>query len=683
MQTKPRIWALIVGIKYYSNKAWSSADGAEDDVRNVCDFLANSLKIPDDYILRLVNGQATRREIISAFKKHLIENPRIQSGDAILFHFSGHGSYLKAPANWAVVEAKTGDDNFDNMVEVILPHDEGVGSPPACGIPDRTLAALIDQAAARHGSNITVVLDCCSSGHGTRSMGAMLLDGKKLARRDIEPSLLVPLPHDLDHSLLSTTTHGHLTSLSERPIAKRVGRFRALSGGNHVLLAACKPRERAFGADAIGGILTNLWISAMKSSNLRPRTYAAAINFITLQLEIWQSASGNSRWSQHPQCEGVSRDRLIFEETTIRTDQYLATENGGVFTVHGGEIHGLKQGMTIEIYALDEHLKGTRLGETKTEQVAATTCVASLTHTHMNWMVAYTATIIDSPQLRYTVDFGPSEKFSNKVTSALFQQFSTLSETIVRVDDEDQADLKVILGPADFDGSLSSIMFERLDPLLRDLPNPPAKLSAQEIKIADFTKIFRGIARFNWLLPLTNSTHPFAEHVEFAIAHLLKPIHGDNQQGGFILRALGDLAETSDLGLRVKEDDEYAIILHNKSDVDLYVQVLCFDPDVYSIEPLYEPSNVAEATLPAGDTLQIGASTEAALPLTFFVPENGTRATLFAKVFLSTEAIKTGALCQEAVIGPEAYGNRAPLPSKEGSPTGRWDTILQPITVEK
>ncbi|KAI0825525.1 hypothetical protein BC629DRAFT_5088 [Irpex lacteus] len=270
----PTLWALLVGIRNYPLQDWPPAAGAHSDLRNVFKYLTHDMNTPQEHILRLQDDAATREGIISTFKSHLIDNPKISRGDALLFYYSGHGSYVKAPTGWTIVKG-VGDDRSDDMIEVILPYDENAPNShdgsPTCAIPDRTLAAFLDAAAAKHGRNITVILDCCSSGHGTRADTRLQLDGEDLISRDIDPSRLTQLPADLDHDLVAQLN-------PEQPDAgvhvnNRRGRFPAL-GANHVLLAACKPREQAQGTDGFGGILTTLWLSAMRNKSVRPRTYA-------------------------------------------------------------------------------------------------------------------------------------------------------------------------------------------------------------------------------------------------------------------------------------------------------------------------------------------------------------------------------------------------------------------------
>lgn len=336
------------------------------------------MHVPEDHIIRLHDAAATRKAIVSQFQSHLIRNPEIKQGDAILFYYSGHGSYVTPPSGWTIV--KGAGDQSDDKVEVILPHDEGVTDPetglPAYAIPDRTLAALIDSAAARHGDNITVILDCCSSGHGTRADTHILFEGERLVCRSVDEEHLTPLPPDLDHDLVS---HISAQGISAYGTGRR-GRLRAL-GTNHVLLAACRAREQARATPVTGGFLTNFWLGFMRGDT-RPKTYAMAIKYINERLEeFWDSIK--FRWDQHPQCEGIVRERIVFEETMIKDDHFLArkVETLGstevVFEVEAGEIYGVQEKTEFEIYGLDGGLIATKLGTGAATRVDGKECHGS------------------------------------------------------------------------------------------------------------------------------------------------------------------------------------------------------------------------------------------------------------------------------------------------------------------
>ncbi|KAI0083700.1 hypothetical protein BDY19DRAFT_975941 [Irpex rosettiformis] len=672
----PQLWALIVAIDEYKDSERNPASGALTDSKNVFEYLtgAKHMGVPEDHIRRLHNSEATRAGIITSFREHLIENCRISKGDAILFYYAGHGSYVKAPDGWTV-------GNSDDKVEVILPYDEGFTYPddhsPTYAIPDRTLAALINLAAARHGDNITVVLDCCSSGHGTRGESPLLFQGDVLVSRDVDPDAVAPLPPTLDHDLVP--------SLSSQ--GGRRGRLRAL-GLNHVLLAACKSREQAQGTNGFGGFLTTLWLCAMRT-NLRPRTYAEVIKYINNQLEgFWKN--NNIHWDQHPQCEGDLRDRIVFEETMIKADHFKAAlvplaDGIREFEVEAGEIHGVKEGTGFEIYGLDRTLQGEKLGTANAIRVDGR---SSTVRADSDWklellnaaFVAYTATITQKPSLKYIVHVDP-DALNDGVADSTRR---TLSKALLReqgideVTDSDEADLEVRI---DHKGAIT---LHRQDTLMRDLPNAPPRIAGdKELDPANLGAVFCGIARFNFHLAITNQKHPFADKVTFEVLRLVSVGISRGDEGVFPLRKVDGSIQTGEgsRGYEVNDRSEYVIALHNHTDVDLYVQILCFDPDEYNVNLFYGSINGTEATLPKnGGRLQIGASREYPSPMTYFVPDGSTESTLFTKVFLTDEYVKLRALQQPAFFGPEATGGRGDLEG-EIETKGVWDTILQPITV--
>lgn len=730
----PSLWALLVSIKDYKKGHLEQVPGAHVDAENVSDYLQSTLGVPADHIKWLSDKTASRRSIITTFQDHLIGNPNIKAGDALLFYYSGHGAYLPAPKGWIVDEKRTGEqDRDDGMIEVILPWDEGVtndgDSCPACAIPDRTLAALIHGAASLHGNNITIVLDCCSSGHGTRAQDAIILDGERLFPRVAPSNLLAPLQGDTDHHIISRPNspfgenapfqQGSLPQLHSEPETitaddsgsvnesdspdpesseladythildqqivaehrrraselagiRRRGRFRALAA-SHVLLAACKPREKAMGGRD-GGILTKLWLHFMKYGNVRPYTYAQLVKHINEGIEginkSLKRAGSALLLDQHPQCEGIVRDRLIFEETMIKADQFKVKKLHGSeenLEIEAGSVHGVAESSVFDIYGLDASLKGTKLGTAKATVVRplTSTAYAQLSLPPENF-VLYTATVVLEPKLDYTLEGG------GLIQAQAEQRLRSVLGGIPSLkEDEDAPQLRVCLKP---DGHAE---LHRLDPLLSPLPNPIPLLTEEEIEGENIDRIFRGIAKFNLLLPLTNVTHPFSNEVVFK----MHPItHVDATTG--VCDVSEEPIKTIDDDIEVIQDSEYAIVLHNKSDTDLFVQVWYFDPDSYSIECLYEPLNDAQPTLPRRGTLQLGASRELSWPLTYYVPSPGTRSTLFAKVYLTERPVRLGSLRQDALIGPEANHDRHG--EQEVTDTqGRWDTILQRITVRE
>ncbi|EIM82279.1 uncharacterized protein STEHIDRAFT_38526, partial [Stereum hirsutum FP-91666 SS1] len=148
--------ALLIGInKYQHLNPWKNLNYSIADVEAVYTFLTEDLKVPPSNIKRLTASDATRAAILHELEA-LALNQSIKHDDPILIYYAGHGSRGPPPAEWNVHDAK---------IEYIVPYDCSKDTP---AIPDRTIAACLDGIAKLKGNNITVILDCCNSGSGTR-----------------------------------------------------------------------------------------------------------------------------------------------------------------------------------------------------------------------------------------------------------------------------------------------------------------------------------------------------------------------------------------------------------------------------------------------------------------------------------------------------------------------------------
>jgi hypothetical protein len=143
---QPPLYALIIGINNYDGLKQHQLRGAVPDADAVEDYLKNELKVPSDHIRSLRDGQASRSEIIGAFKG-LQHDQRINEGDPILIYYAGHGTEVAAPEGW-----ETGGRG---KIEALVPQDyNNVQGQEVHVIPDRTIGAYLDRIAEKHGDNI-------------------------------------------------------------------------------------------------------------------------------------------------------------------------------------------------------------------------------------------------------------------------------------------------------------------------------------------------------------------------------------------------------------------------------------------------------------------------------------------------------------------------------------------------
>jgi hypothetical protein len=187
-QSSSRKLALLVGINSYLetsdsfgvvqgiNRGLSPLTGCETDVQLQRELLIHRFGFKPSDIKILLNQDATRSNILQTFEAHLIQQAR--PGDIVVFHFSGHGSRLfdsdaitSDQANSAFVPARADYRNVDQSVDDIM---------------GKTLFLLMS---ALKTENVTVVLDCCYSGGGTR--------GSERVRADASNALYQPSANEI------------------------------------------------------------------------------------------------------------------------------------------------------------------------------------------------------------------------------------------------------------------------------------------------------------------------------------------------------------------------------------------------------------------------------------------------------------------------------------------------------
>lgn len=154
-QSNPRKLALLVGINQYPAPIYPPLQGCITDVELQRELLVYRFGFHPSDILTLTDASATRSNILTAFEEHLIKQAK--SGDVVVFHYSGHGSQVVDP------EPIAPDGLNSTFVPVDLPQrrQEGIVED----IMGRTLFLLMS---ALNTENVTVVLDSCHSGGGTR-----------------------------------------------------------------------------------------------------------------------------------------------------------------------------------------------------------------------------------------------------------------------------------------------------------------------------------------------------------------------------------------------------------------------------------------------------------------------------------------------------------------------------------
>ncbi len=86
-------WAAIIGIDDYVN--WQKLQYAAQDAQGVKDLLIQKYNFKPDHVFTLLNGQATRQNILSLLGDKLGDPTKVQHEDRVLVFYAGHGATRK------------------------------------------------------------------------------------------------------------------------------------------------------------------------------------------------------------------------------------------------------------------------------------------------------------------------------------------------------------------------------------------------------------------------------------------------------------------------------------------------------------------------------------------------------------------------------------------------------------
>lgn len=329
MNPNPNFFALLIGIdKYDPRSRVPHLRGCVTDATAMEHLLQERFGVPTDHILCLSNEEATHAQIKEAFRTHLIGNAKrlaatgaTQKGvaPAFLFQYSGHGSQ-------AIDETGQEPDGLD---ETLVPYDSR--TPGIFDIKDWEIGALIEEL-NQYSDNVTIILDCCHSGSGTR-------DAELTLTRRCAPDLR-PQPPTSQRPQTSTAKSRAVTA----------GDWEL--SGQHVLLAGCRDKEESHEYAAMAGGRRH-WQGAM-SYFLQQELRQLSSTHETTYRELFERvrhAVNKTYPNQMPQMEG-DIDRALFAGLRPERDPFYTVidRHNGLFWIDGGVAHGLLVGSELRVY---------------------------------------------------------------------------------------------------------------------------------------------------------------------------------------------------------------------------------------------------------------------------------------------------------------------------------------------
>ncbi|KZT66384.1 hypothetical protein DAEQUDRAFT_457739 [Daedalea quercina L-15889] len=640
-----RVFALIIGIdEYKSGRIWN-LESCVDDAKNIKRWLTHDLHVPRDQICLLLDSDATKRKIEDKFMNHLINNPAIESGDAILIYFAGHGSRVHSPAGW--YQHGLGE------VEVLCPydHDTRAAEGRVAGISDRSLLAMIDDLCRVKGDNITLMLDTCFS---------PLRSHEGMGQRHVRfTATTKATPNDLLTGLWRSATI--------QPGQKNTSRgFTGSSYASHVVLAACGSGWFACEGKS-GGNFTHALMTLKERVALHKLTYDDLTTEISTFMGDHQNAVSLGRHT----------DRILFDGIPFVPDaRYVSVDvyDDEKVRVEAGAIHGIMEGTEFTLH--HHNHRGSlnpALALYSAVEVYPTWCLARCRSSAKSAVRHGWARITRwNNRTPFRVHIRKSLftlcrrfRLRGLVPSDAEQAAAKPGLSMLRVKSATQADISVQLRKRE-------LVVERHDPVIasnaRRIITLPSRRTSSDVKIVD------DAARFHLHLHRKNPENPLLGLVSMEL-YRLDASTWDRISGNLLVNGKAEIVDD-------EKSSIYAVVLHNYSDRDLWPYLAYMDASGYGINMVYHPnpSMSKVAPLRKHSHMVIGSGTTESEALSFSLAEGADVGAGFLKLFVSTmftpmRFIEQGPPAAAASTTPRTAGLDA------AGVTEVWDSLVACVTV--
>ncbi len=331
--------ALLIGANQYVNleeRWWLK--GPANDVQLVAGYLTTTAPVPFDKsnVTVLTDGVAgydapTLAAIRTAFADL---TARVQPGDFVYLHFSGHGT--QAPA-------ADPESELDGLDELFLPVDIGPWSDKTGAVEnalvDDEIGLLIDGLRGK-GANVWAVFDSCHSGTVTRS-----LDGadEEVRTRQLAPAVLGMDPETMEDVV--SRSLGDPRDGVEAPFdaGDATGSFVAFFAAQTNEVTPEKNLPKGQPGRKPQGVFTFTLMEVL--AEYPGATYAQ------IGQEVLRRYSVKNLARSTPLFEG-DLDQVVFGgEPGTRVAQWQATVTETGLTIPAGSLHGLATGAVMAVMA--------------------------------------------------------------------------------------------------------------------------------------------------------------------------------------------------------------------------------------------------------------------------------------------------------------------------------------------
>ncbi|KAG7440921.1 uncharacterized protein BT62DRAFT_909433 [Guyanagaster necrorhizus] len=643
----PPLYALVIGIDKYLSNGVRDLKGAVADADAVNTFLQETLFVPKDQIKNLRNEDAARVTIETEIKR-LGDNSAIKKEDPILIYYAGHGAEANAPSGWPT-------DN--GMIQMLVPHDFNPNASTdfeqGQGLLDRELGHLLADLAMKKSDNITVILDCCHSASGTRTVN----DDPTFAVRGID----LPKTYIISQGLLNgiePNARGNVVPETYENSGLR----------SHMLLSACKrgqtARETVNGVEKGqgAGVFTTALLKLLKKRGIDKLTYKDVITDLELP--------DNLPSAQDPQCEGVNQSRYLFNSKVASPQLYpihASSDLPGQYVLEAGEAHGITSKAEFVVFA--DRKMVSELGTVVASSTTAftTTCDFAPRGDETPFSLDSTGYALqngvgEGQDIRLFIE--PNIKFLD-VFRQIVNEMQSIEAAKRRFHLVERRDDKpdLVIG-ADGDVVHFEIMDERCQQ--HGLTRMPFKVKTDDSDTIH--RILQCFAHFYWNLHRSSQGSPLASNVMLECMKL-------KETGRFTNDLLEILEPDGDnlnidgvISVDVGEDAMYGFKITNTMLVPLYVSMFYFDVSDLSIDSYYQPGSArdgaVDVSLPPGGSLTIGYGTSGTVPHTYTLRKGQDVDVGFLKLFFSTECIDLSGIIQKSPFDDDRQSESKPVKRK-------------------
>ncbi len=331
--------ALLIGASTYPNldqQYWLK--GPANDVALVATYLTTAAPVPFDpaHVVLLADGvEGAEPPTLAAIRTAFAElTARVQPGDFVYVHFSGHGS--QAPA-------ADPESELDGLDELFLPVDIGPWSDSVGHVEnalvDDEIGAMLDALTAK-GVDVWVVFDSCHSGTATRAAPS---GDEEVRVRQLPPEALGIPAERLAEAESTSRALPDPRARPQPPVDTKGGSLVAFFAAQTNEVTPEKNLPKGKPGRMPQGVFT--WTLFEVLAEYPGATYGQVAQEVLRKYAVRNLARST------PLFEG-DLDRVVFSgDPAPRLAQWPATVEGGAFSVPAGSLHGLTEGTRLAVLA--------------------------------------------------------------------------------------------------------------------------------------------------------------------------------------------------------------------------------------------------------------------------------------------------------------------------------------------